>query len=115
MTFGRVLRLLRGERGMTQRQLAEVFGVSESTIGMYERDQREPDFDTLQAIADYFRVDMDYLTGRSAERRAPAPEEEDDFPQVRLIARAGRKMTEADREKMLQLLKVAFPDKFSDD
>lgn len=39
---------------------------------------------------------------------------EDDFPQVRMIARAGKKMSVEDREKMLQLIKVAFPDKFDD-
>ena len=42
------------------------------------------------------------------------PEDLDDSPQVRMIARAGKKMSEADREKMLQLIKVAFPDKFDD-
>lgn len=45
-------------------------GVSESTIGMYERNQREPAFEVLEAIADYFNVDMDYLTGRSSVRRS---------------------------------------------
>lgn len=50
---------------MTQRQLADILQVSESRIGMYERCQREPDFEMLEAIADYFNVDMDYLTGRS--------------------------------------------------
>jgi len=30
---------------------------------MYERGEREPDFETLEAIADYFNVDMNYLTG----------------------------------------------------
>ena len=45
-------------------------GISESTVGMYERDQREPDFEMLEAIADYFNVDMDFLTGRTTVRRA---------------------------------------------
>lgn len=54
---------------MTQRQLADTLGVSESRIGMYERCQREPDFEMLEAIADYFNVDMDYLTGRTSVER----------------------------------------------
>lgn len=65
MPFGTVLRILRKRNDMTQKQLSEIIGVSESTIGMYERCQREPDFETLEAIADYFNVDMDYLTGRT--------------------------------------------------
>ncbi len=69
MQFGMVLRLLRKRNNLTQRQLADTLGVSESRIGMYERCQREPDFEMLEAIADYFNVDMDYLTGRSDVER----------------------------------------------
>ena len=63
---------------MTQKQLADALGVSESRIGMYERCQREPDFEMLEAIADYFNVDMNYLTGRTDIERqytfvAPSP------------------------------------------
>ena len=69
MTFGQVLKLLRTESGLTQKELAHKFGISESTVGMYERGQREPAFEMLEAIADYFNVDMDFLTGRSSVRR----------------------------------------------
>ena len=69
MQFGMVLRQLRKRNNMTQRQLADTLNVSESRIGMYERCQREPDFEMLEAIADYFNVDMDYLTGRSDVER----------------------------------------------
>lgn len=65
MPFGTVLKALRSQHDLTQRQLAEALGLSESTVGMYERGHREPDFETLESIADYFNVDMDYLTGRS--------------------------------------------------
>lgn len=69
MTFGKVLRMLRTRSSLTQKQLADVLGVSESRIGMYERGHREPDFEMLEAIADYFNVDMDFLTGRSEVER----------------------------------------------
>lgn len=63
---------LRTGRGITQEQLASMLKVSRSTIGMYESGKREPDFDTSEAIADIFNVDMDYLTGRSdIERKHP--------------------------------------------
>ena len=35
------------------------------TISMYERGQRELNFETLELIADYFNVDMNYLMGKS--------------------------------------------------
>ena len=69
MPFGVVLKKLRLRNQMTQKQLADALGVSESRIGMYERCQREPDFEMLEAIADYFNVDMNYLTGRTDVER----------------------------------------------
>lgn len=70
--FATVVKQLRMERGITQEQLASMLKVSRSTIGMYETGNREPDFETCEAIADIFNVDMDYLTGRSSvERKSP--------------------------------------------
>lgn len=71
-SFSSVIKQLRIRRGVTQEQLASMLKVSRSTIGMYETGSREPDFETLEAIADIFNVDMDYLMGRSEiERKAP--------------------------------------------
>lgn len=70
--FAATIKRLRLERGITQEQLASMLKVSRSTIGMYETGSREPDFETCEAIADIFNVDMDYLLGRtSVERKEP--------------------------------------------
>lgn len=63
--FNLVLKSLRTEHGMTQEQLAKILKISRSTIGMYEKGDREPDYETLEAIADFFNVDVDYLLGRT--------------------------------------------------
>ena len=60
--FGNKLRLLRKEKGLTQKQLADKLGLAFSTISMYERGDREPDFEILESIADFFNVSMDYLS-----------------------------------------------------
>lgn len=69
------LRSLRKERGMSQQELADQLtllldtkGCSKSSINMYERGEREPGFEILEAMADYFNVDMDYLLGKSDHR-----------------------------------------------
>lgn len=67
--FASTIKRLRTERGVTQEQLAAMLNVSRSTIGMYETGSREPDFETCEAIADIFNVDMDYLIGRSPVER----------------------------------------------
>ncbi len=63
--FGDVLKSLREERHLSQRQLADNLKVAYSTIGMYESGQREPSYEMLENIADYFNVDMNYLLGKS--------------------------------------------------
>lgn len=64
-TMGQRIKFLREERDYTQEQFGALIGVSKSTIGMYELDKREPDKEKLEAIADFFNVDMDYLYGKS--------------------------------------------------
>ena len=59
------LRRLRTERMLTQAALGEELGLSESTMCLYERGDREPSFNTLCRLADFFGVTTDYLLGRS--------------------------------------------------
>lgn len=65
--FSKVLKLLRTSNGLTQDELAKTLKISRSTVGMYENGSREPDYETLEAIADYFNVDIDYLLGRTTK------------------------------------------------
>jgi transcriptional regulator with XRE-family HTH domain len=54
--FGMRLSSLRKEDSMTQLELANSIGVKKSTIGMWENGKREPDFEMLETIADFFNV-----------------------------------------------------------
>lgn len=63
-TFGERLRSLRSKKKLTQKELGEIFQLSESAIGMYERDQREPSLQLVRKLADFFEVSLDYLMGR---------------------------------------------------
>lgn len=64
-TFAERFKNLRIEKNLTQKELSDDLGISKSSIGMYENGNREPNFDLLEKIADYFNVDMDYLLGKS--------------------------------------------------
>ncbi|WP_040740301.1 helix-turn-helix domain-containing protein [Paenibacillus lactis] len=68
-TFGQRLREIRNEHNLTQKQFAKMFQLSESAIGMYERDEREPSFKLTNEIADQFNVSTDYLLGRTDNPR----------------------------------------------
>lgn len=59
------LRKLREERRQSRVVVAELCGLSRGAIRYYERGERVPTMDALIAIADYFEVSLDYLTGRT--------------------------------------------------
>lgn len=64
-SFQAKIKELRTSAGLTQHDLASKLNVSQSTITMWENGKRQPDLETLEAIADFFNVDMNYLTGTS--------------------------------------------------
>ena len=64
-TFSERLKSLRREKGWSQQRLADELKLSKSSVNMYERGEREPGFETMEAIADLFNVDMNYLYGRT--------------------------------------------------
>lgn len=64
MNFSERLKDLRMQKGLSQIELAKKIGLSNSTISMYERGEREPDFETLDLIGDFFNVDVNYLLGK---------------------------------------------------
>ena len=68
MEFCERIRQLRGERKLTQKQIAEALNIGYRAYQCYELKQRYPDFQGLIAIADYFDVSLDYLVGRSDVR-----------------------------------------------
>lgn len=68
MEFNRLIKLLRKERGITQKQAAEDLGVSQALLSHYEKGIRECGLDFVVRAADYYGVSCDYLLGRSAER-----------------------------------------------
>ena len=69
------LKHLRLQDHLTQQEFANSIGISKSTVSMYEHGNREPDFETLEKIADFFNVDMATLFPEN-EKRQPLKHEE---------------------------------------
>lgn len=63
------IKLLRQERGLSQRALAEQLGISQQAINKYENHNIEPDIATLRQIANVFGVSIDYLVEQTDERQ----------------------------------------------
>ena len=63
--FGKRLKELRKANGYTIEQFAEAVGISKSTVGYYENNNRMPDIEILSRIADVLNVSADYLIGKT--------------------------------------------------
>lgn len=66
--FSERLRELRQEKGMKQREMADILQIKLRSYQNYEGGERRPDYEGLVTLADYFDVTTDYLLGRSDER-----------------------------------------------
>lgn len=63
--FSERLKELRQERGLKQREMAEICGLKLRGYQCYEYATSCPDFEGLVFLADYFNVSVDYLLGRT--------------------------------------------------
>lgn len=63
--FSKRLLSLRNEKKLSTRALAAEIGISQQAISQFEKQATYPHCNTLVALADYFDVSLDYLTGRS--------------------------------------------------
>ena len=54
----------RKKRNISQLRLALDLNMNQNTISRYENMERQADYETLVAFADYFGVSLDYLLGR---------------------------------------------------
>ena len=56
---------MRNEKQFTQVEVAMMIGVARTTYAGYETGQNEPDIKTLIALADIYKVSLDYLVNRT--------------------------------------------------
>ena len=59
---------LRKERGLSQKEFGKLIGAAQNTVCNWENGKREPDTQTLNKIAKFFGVSVDYLLSNT-----PAP------------------------------------------
>ena len=70
--FSDALKFLRNREGLSQKELAQRLGLAQNTISSYEAGRRQPDFETLEVIADFFNVSLSTLLGEGEQIKAPA-------------------------------------------
>lgn len=68
MGYYRRLRDLKEDCDLTQKQVAEIVGVSINHYGKYERGETDIPFEKAIILADYYDVSLDYLADRTSHK-----------------------------------------------
>ncbi len=109
MNFAHRLKQLRKDFKLTQEELSKKLSSSRSTIAGYETERKEPDYETLKKIADFFNISIDYLLGRtdvrSQEQNSIYQENNNSIPFLKELEALSEESKE-ELEKYMQLLKI---------
>jgi len=71
LQYGERIARLREENGLTQEELSLKIGISRAALSHYEKNRRQPDYDTIRKLADFFGVSVDYVLGHTNIRETP--------------------------------------------
>lgn len=63
------LRDLREDMDMSQERIGKVLGISQTVYSRYERGYQTIPVEHLLVLADYYNVSVDYILGRTNEKR----------------------------------------------
>ena len=101
------LKELRKTYGVSQEKLSKELSVSRSTVAMWESEKSQPDNNTLQKLADYFNVSVDYILGRTDDMNQNPGEENisfDDFTYA--MYNESKELTEEDKQALLGMARL---------
>lgn len=100
--FGERLTNLRESKGWSKTYVARAIGLSSmQTYANYEYGRREPDFSTVNKLANLFNVSTDYLLGRKTADNKTADLADKDT----VFTYEGRQIPPEDLEYMKRLLR----------
>jgi len=107
MTIGEKISRERRLNGLTQEGLAKKVGISRSALSHYEKDRREPDYETLDELADFFEVSTDFLLGRTDKQKETTNDELEKLlkdPQTNLMFNGWKEMSEEERKEAIRMI-----------
>lgn len=68
MTYSKILRDLREDRDLTQTQVAEYLGTSQTMYARYERGANELPIRHLLQLCDLYNVSSDFILGKTDKK-----------------------------------------------
>ena len=114
--IGQRIKAERESKKMTQEDIATELGLNKSTIQRYEAGVVEKiKMPILEAIAKILGVNPAWIIGTTNNKEPIKIESTNHDPDIRRIQRARKKMSQADKEKMMRVLETMFDECFRDD
>lgn len=119
-----ILVYLRRKNKLSQYELAERLGFSRGKLANYEQGSRQPDYETIIKIAEYFDVTVDYLLGKDGDQRLDKKTKElvnekeaimkkiaTEFPDIDLMFKDMENMTAEDFQDVYDYIKFKMSQK----
>ena len=111
--IGQRIKTMRLSRRMTQEDLARAIDQSQSSITMYETGRREPDFETLEALADVFNVPIaSFIDGGIASPETTKPAEDELRILIPGLSKLPPERIERAKNAFLAMFKATYPELF---
>ena len=116
--YGDRLRSLREGSGLSQKELADRLKINRSTYARYETSSTQPDYEILDALANFYDVSVDYLLGRTNSHKSQTKDErdiakrlkqfEEELEQSEGLAFDGEPMSDEAKESLLESMELLF-------
>ncbi|HOV78822.1 MAG TPA: helix-turn-helix transcriptional regulator [Bacillota bacterium] len=104
--FVKRLKQEREIKGITQKELGALLGVTDRAVGLWETGRRMPDADMLLKLAEIFDCTVDYLLGATNERKSRTGTDFD--PEMAEIFNRAKKLSPEGREYFKKAVKWIF-------
>lgn len=96
--FSQVIKKIRKEKGLTQQELANIVGITATGVSYWESGNAVPNTRTLNKIANYFGVTVNFLLGIKDKI------EMEDNSRTTILFRKIEQVTPKEKEKLLDIL-----------
>ena len=108
ISLGQRIKTMRLSRGMTQADLARAIDQSQSSITMYETGRRDPDYETLEALADVFNVPLSSFFDDGSSQLNLQYFSSAQSPEIHIVSGMMEKMSKEQQEQVVAVLRAMF-------
>lgn len=126
--FASKLKELRLEKGLTQKELGGLLGISDAAITQYEKGKREPKRAMLYELAEIFGVQVEcfFPPNTGKDPQDPYQEYDDDalelaqqlseegFGELNILFKKTGKLSKEEKERVMKILRATLPENGND-